>query len=120
MRIWGDEQVTDAIVANWFDHLFAQNGWLSVARKRPIPHESWFQNSGYFFYYGHYYAGLCLSFLPPEERGPHQDQLAHVLLALQEKDGSWWDYPMFDYHQEYGTAFGLMALERAKRSEPTK
>ncbi|NQT52944.1 hypothetical protein HQ576_12875, partial [bacterium] len=38
---------------------------------------------------------------------------AHTLLRLQEKDGSWWDYPFYDYHQPYGTAFALMSLVRS-------
>ena len=25
-------------------------------------------------------------------------------------DGSWWDYPLYDYHQAYGTGYSLMAL----------
>ena len=32
----------------------------------------------------------------------------------QEKDGSWWDYPLYDYHQPYGTAFALMTLARCR------
>ena len=34
------------------------------------------------------------------------------MLDRQEKDGSWWDYPLYDYHQPYGTAFALMTLQR--------
>jgi hypothetical protein len=117
MRIWGDTDVTDAIVKNWLDRLFARNGWLDIGRKRPIPHESWFQVAGYFFYFGHYYAARCIELLPENERGPYQDQMAHVMLALQEKDGSWWDYPMYSYHQAYGTAYALMCLQRCKRAE---
>ena len=49
-------------------------------------------------------------------RPPFQDQLAHVLLRLQEKDGSWWDFPMYDYHQQYGTAFALMSLHRTRKT----
>ncbi len=116
MRIWGDKSVTDAIVENWLDRLYARNGWLDIGRKRPIPHESWFMVAGYFFYFGHYYAARSIDLLPESERGPFQDQLAHILLALQEKDGSWWDYPMYNYHQEYGTAFALMSLVRCKRA----
>ena len=101
----------------WLDRLFARNLWLDIGRKRPIPHESWFQVAGYFFYYGHYYAGLCIEQLDPAERGRHQDQLAHVLLRLQEKDGCWWDFPFYDYHQQYGTAFALMSLGRCRRAE---
>ncbi len=116
MRLWGDTQVTDAIIINWLDRLFARNGWLSMGRKRPIPHESWFYVAGYFFYFGHYYAARCIELLPQADRPPFQDQLAHVLLALQEKDGSWWDFPMYDYHQQYGTAFALMSLARCRHA----
>ena len=66
MRAWGDKQVTDVVVETWLDRLFARELWLDMGRKRPIPHESWFQVAGYFFYYGHYYAGRCIEILPPE------------------------------------------------------
>jgi hypothetical protein len=108
--------VTDQVLAVWLDRLFARNGWLSIGRKRPIPHESWFSVAGYFYYYGHYYAALCIEELPEAERGAYWDQLAHVLLALQEKDGCWWDYPFYDYHQQYGTAFALMSLGRCRHA----
>ncbi len=114
MRLWGDPQVTDAILKTWLNRLFARNGWLDMGRKRPIPHESWFHVAAYFFYFGHYYAARCIELLPEADRLPYQDQLAHLLLAVQEKDGSWWDYPMYDYHQQYGTAFALMSLARCR------
>ena len=116
MRLWGDEEVTDEVLTTWLDRLFARNLWLDIGRKRPIPHESWFQVAGYFFYYGHYYAALCIEQLEPSERPRHQDQLAQVLLGLQEKDGSWWDYPFYDYHQQYGTAFAIMSLVRCRHA----
>jgi hypothetical protein len=115
MRLWGDQETTDAIIETWLDRLFARNLWLDIGRKRPIPHESWFQIAGYFFYFGHYYAGLCIEQIPEKDRAPFQDHLAHVLLPLQEKDGCWWDFPMFDYHRQYGTAFALMTLHRTQR-----
>lgn len=115
MRLWGDSEVTDDVLITWLDRLFARNLWLDMGRKRPIPHESWFQVAGYFYYYGHYYAGLCIEQLEPPERGRHQDQLAQVLLRLQERDGSWWDYPLYDYHQQYGTAYAIMSLLRCRR-----
>jgi hypothetical protein len=115
LRLWGDKRVTDHVLTVWLDRLFARNLWLDLGRKRPIPHESFFQVAGYFFYYGHYYAALCIDQLKPEARPFYQDQLAHVLLPLQEKDGSWWDYPLYNYHQQYGTAFALMALKRCQK-----
>ena len=85
MRLWGDTQVSDAIMKNWLDRLFARNGWLDIGRKRPVPHESWFQVAGYFFYFGHYYAALCIEQLPEADRPPFQDQLAHVLTGHSRK-----------------------------------
>jgi hypothetical protein len=114
LRLWGDRQVTDEVLKTWLDRLFARNGWLDIGRKRPIPHEAWFQVAGYFFYYGHYYAARCIELLPESDRPPYQGHLAAVLVALQEKDGSWWDFPLYDYHQQYGTAFALMSLQRCR------
>jgi hypothetical protein len=116
LRLWGDKKITDRVLATWLDRLFARNGWLDMARKRPIPHESHFMVAGYFFYFGHYYAALCIDQLKLEQRPFYQDHLAHVLLRLQEKDGSWWDFPLYNYHQQYGTAFALMALHRCRHA----
>jgi hypothetical protein len=112
LRLWGDATITDRVLDTWLDRLWARNGWLDIGRKRPVPHESWQQVAGYFFYYGHYYAALCLKELPPEDARVHQDHLATILLRLQEKNGSWWDFPFYNYHQQYGTAYALMSLAR--------
>jgi hypothetical protein len=114
LRFWGDETITDQVLREWLDRLVSRNGWLSIGRKRPIPHEAWFQVAGYFFYYGHYYAALCIEQLKGEDAGRYRDQLAGILLPLQEKDGSWWDFPFYDYHQPYGTAFAVMSLVRCR------
>jgi hypothetical protein len=116
LRLWGDKRITDDVVKTWLDLLISRNGWLGMGRKRPIPHESHFMVAGYFYYYGHYYAALCIEQLKSEERPFYQDQLAHLILPLQEKDGSWWDYPLYNYHQQYGTAFALMTLKRCQKT----
>tara|TARA_R110002096_G_scaffold82164_1_gene191125 strand:+ start:4234 stop:5415 length:1182 start_codon:yes stop_codon:yes gene_type:complete len=117
LRIWGDETVSNEVIVEWLDRLAERNGWLGIGRKRPIPHEAWFQIAGYFYYYGHYYAGLSLRLLPEEERVIHQQRLAGILMELQEKDGSWWDFPFYSYHQPYGTAFAVMTLARCRQDE---
>ena len=114
LRVWGDEKITDEVLDTWLHRLFARNGWLSIGRKRPIPHESWFQVAGYFYYYGHYYAALCIEDLSVEQRGLFQAHMVQTIVPKQEKDGSWWDYPLYDYHQPYGTAFALMTLIRCR------
>ncbi len=115
LRLWGDRKVTDAIIMEWLDRLIVRNGWLDMGRKRPIPHESHFMVAGYFYYYGHYYAALCIDQLPSAGRPFYQDHLAWILLGHQEQDGSWWDYPLYNYHQQYGTAFTLLALEHCRK-----
>jgi hypothetical protein len=114
LRMYGDPKITDERIAAWLNRLYARNLWLDIGRKRPIPHESWYAVAGYFFYYGHSYAALVTEALPESERPPMYEQLAHRLVKLQEKDGSWWDYPLYNYHQQYGTAFALMSLGRCR------
>lgn len=114
LRLWGDKRVTDEVLVTWLNRLFARNDWLGMGRKRPVPHESWFAVAGYFYYYGHYYAALCMDQLDAAARKPFQAHMARLLIDLQEKDGSWWDYPLYDYHQPYGTAFALMSLQRCR------
>ena len=115
LRLYGDKHVTDEVIQTWLNRLFARNGWLSYGRKLPIPHESYFMVAGYFYYYGHYYAAMCIEQLPVAERRHHEDQLAQILLPLQEKDGSWWDYPFYNYHQQYGTAMAIYSLRHCQR-----
>ena len=117
LRLWGDNKVTDQVLKDWLDRLITRNGWLDIGRKRPIPHESHFQVAGYFYYFGHYYATLCAEALPPADRPFYQDHLARILLSHQEKDGSWWDYPFYNYHQQYGTAFALLSLVHCRHGE---
>jgi hypothetical protein len=114
LRVFGDTTITDGVLTNWLGRLISRNGWLGIGRKRPVPHESWFQVAGYFYYYGHYYAALCTDALAAEDARPYRRQLAGILLPLQEKDGSWWDFPFYDYHQPYGTAFAIMTLTRCR------
>ncbi|MEL7336394.1 MAG: hypothetical protein AAFN70_09360, partial [Planctomycetota bacterium] len=114
LRMWGDEKITDQVLQQWLVRLVLRNGWLDIGRKRPVPHESWMQVAGYFYYYGHYYAGLCLEALPESQRQPLRGHLARLMLDRQEKNGCWWDYPLYDYHRPYGTAFALMTLHRCR------
>lgn len=112
LRIWGDNTITDNVIKNWLYRLYVRNGWLDIGRKRPVPHESWMQVAGYFYYFGHYYGAECLALLPEKERPPYQAMLAKLMLDRQEKNGCWWDYPLYDYHRPYGTGFALMTLKR--------
>ena len=114
LRLWGNEQITDAVLEDWLDRLIVRNGWLELGRKRPIPHESFFQVAGYFYYFGHYYAARVVDMLPPDVADGYRGNLARIIIDVQDADGSWWDYPLYDYHQPYGTGFALMTLHRCR------
>ncbi|MCB1206803.1 MAG: terpene cyclase/mutase family protein [Verrucomicrobiae bacterium] len=116
LRIWGDTTITDEVLEDWLVRLRDRNGWLDIGRKRPIPHEAWFQVAGYFYYYGHYYASRCVSLLPREKRPPYYRLVADLILSKQETDGSWWDFPFYTYHQPYGTSFAVMTLARCREN----
>ncbi|MEP4077748.1 prenyltransferase/squalene oxidase repeat-containing protein [Haloferula sp.] len=110
LKIFGEEKVTPEVIETWADRFIEREGFLSIGRKRPVPHETHFSISGYFYYYGVFYFTESVEFLPTDRQAVHARKLAEVVLFRQEKDGSWWDYPLYDYHQPYGTGYSLMAL----------
>lgn len=103
MRFWGDAKITHDVLEQWLDRMICRHGWLDIGRKRPIPHESWMQVAG--FDDGHFYAACCLEQLPTDAQAKYAPHLAKLLIDRQEKDGSWWDYPLYNYHPPYGTSF---------------
>lgn len=115
LRVFGESLVTDEVITTWADRFLAREGFLSNVRKRPVPHEGAFKIAGYFYYYGIYYFTESVRLLPKEQQTPYAEKLAAILLERQEKDGSWWDYPLYDYHQPYGTGYALMALAWCKQ-----
>ncbi|MBM4009856.1 MAG: hypothetical protein ACKO4Z_06260 [Planctomycetota bacterium] len=114
LRLWGNDRISDRVLEEWLDRLVVRNGWLELGRKRPIPHESFFSVAGYFFFYGHYYAARVLDALPDEIADGYRGNLARIMLDAQDADGSWWDFPLYDYHQPYGTGYALMTLHRCR------
>ena len=120
LRLWGDKGITDNVLKIWLYRLYLRNGWLDIGRKRPIPHEAWMGVAGYFYYYGHYYAGLCIDQLPPEDRDTYRNLLAKILIKHQEPDGCWWDYTLYNYYKQYGTAYALMSMQRCLPSSERK
>jgi hypothetical protein len=113
LKLWGAEDITGEVITAWQHRLYSRNGWLDIGRKRPIPHEAWFSVAGYFYYFGHYYAAKSFDLVPEEaDRTLFQTHMAKLMLDRQEKDGSWWDYPFYNYHQPYGTAYAIMIMQR--------
>jgi hypothetical protein len=89
-------------------------GFQQIAVRRPIPHESWYSISGYFYLYGFYYAAVALTEkLPDEQQRELYPWLARGVLYCRQPDGSFWDYPLYNYHYHYGTAYAVLSLSRA-------
>jgi hypothetical protein len=114
LRLWGSPKLDAAACRQGLDIFFHEHAALENGRKRPYPHTTLYQVSGYYYYFDHYYAACLIDSLGPDAKREYGPQLMNVILPLQEPDGSWWDYPMWDYHKPYGTAFAIMSLLRCK------
>lgn len=114
--LWGWPTVGEEESRHGLDLFFQDHIYLDMGRKRPYPHEAWYQTSGYYYYFDHYYAALLIERLDGNDRKTYAQQLAaHVAPHQEPDDGSWWDYAMWDYHKPYGTAFAVMTLLRCDR-----
>ncbi len=103
------ERIVEAL-----ERLKAQGRFLLIARKYPIPHETWFYNSGYFCFFGYDYASMLLDAVPAKVAAVHRASIASVIVPLQEEDGSFWDYQLYGYAKAYGTGYCLQVLSRCR------
>ena len=110
----GSLERTPAKAEKALDDLDRDGRFLQIARKYPIPHETWYFNSGYFCFYGYYYASRLVPFAPEESRARHREAIAKYLVSVQEKDGSFWDYQLYGYHKAYGTGYVLLTLANCR------
>ncbi len=108
----GHESVDAAVVVEGLDEFFRHHRFLDVARRKPIPHETYYYNSGYFYFFGHFYAARLIERLEPPVGAAYAARLAREIIKTQEADGTMWDYPLFQFDTAYGTAFGIMTLQR--------
>ena len=109
--------VSQKELIEWSNRFVNREGFLINAIKRPLPHEAPFGISGYFYYYGHYYLSEAVGAIKDAEiKAKLSNSLIESLIKKQEKDGSWWDYPLFDYHQAYGTGYVLTSLKRHQKT----
>jgi hypothetical protein len=93
------------------NNLRHEHHFIEIGKGRPYPHEAWYFTAGYYFMFGHYYAGLVINELEDADRGEFAQWLQHTMVRLQDPDGSWFDFPLYGYHKCYGAAFGLLALQ---------
>jgi hypothetical protein len=95
---------------------FAEHRFLDAARMKPVPHEAWYYNAAYFYFFGHYHAALAIDELPEAEREPWHRKLRAELLKVQWQDGSSIDFPNMSCMQIAGTSFSLLALQHGLKS----
>lgn len=110
LRRLGDPAITEAHVRQGLTQFFEHHKFLAVARMRPIPHEAYYQNAGYFFFFAHYYCGLVIGELPAGEREGWHARLRPKVLETQRADGSYCDFLGSSYMVTASTAFATMAL----------
>lgn len=106
----GDPDTTVDRVRDGIAQFFAHREFLQVARMRPIPHEAYYMNAGYFYFFGHFYCSQAINLLPAAERPALHALLRPHLLAPQRADGSFCDFLGASYMTTSSTAFTAMAL----------
>ena len=104
------EEISTADLKQGLAHFFKEHRFLDVARKKPRPHEAYYLNSGYFYFFGHYYAAGVIELLPAEDRAVAWPRLCWECTKTQEADGSMVDWYLNTYHKPYGTAYAAMVL----------
>lgn len=108
----GSEMIKPEHLTEGLDQFFEHHRFLDIARGKPVPHEAYYLNSGYFYFFGHYYGARVLELLEPADQVAYRGRLAREIVKCQEEDGSMWDFYINTYHRPYGTAFGAMTLVR--------
>jgi len=114
LKLWGWDNLGKQELRDGLDLFVKDHIFLDMGRKRPIPHESWYQTAGYYYYFDHYYASRLFEFLDDADKAKYAPHILAGILPHQESDGSWWDFPMWDFHKPYGTAFAIMTLLRCE------
>lgn len=89
---------------------FEEHRFLDVARMRPVPHEAYYANAGYFYYFGHLYAAEAIELLPVETRESFHARLRPHLVKTQRPDGSFCDYQSQSYNVAACTGMAAAAL----------
>jgi hypothetical protein len=78
---------------------------------RPVPHEAYYYNSGYFYLFGHYYAARVIELLPRRSARAGTRGCAPHLVKVQRADGSSRTSSRARYMKVAGTPFLALALE---------
>ncbi len=111
LRMAGDKTITDERIRWGLEQFFQNHKFLDAAYQRPIPHEAYYANAGYFYFFGHYHAARAINCLPEAEQESWHAKLRAEIAKAQQKDGSMADFIGSFYSWTYATSFSVMALE---------
>jgi hypothetical protein len=109
---YAETTVQETELTRGLDDFFRDHRFLDVAYGRPHPHEAYYYNSGYFYFFGHYYAARVIEELPAAERAAYAPRLWQHVLKTQDRDGSSEDFKMNSHGRPYSTAFAAATLAR--------
>ena len=112
LKLHGSEVIGVKELRRGLEDLVKQHRFAIAGVHRPIPHESHYAISGYFYLYGHRYASLVLEHMPDADKRHYWPEVVKAVLKTRQPDGSYWDYPLYGYHKFYGTGYALMTLAR--------
>jgi hypothetical protein len=107
----GEPHVTADRIREGLEAFFEHHRFLDVARMRPIPHEAYYANAGYFYFFGHYYAAQAINLLPKGEREAWHAQLRPHIAKAQRTDGSTSDFLGSAYMITASTAYSALVLD---------
>ena len=110
-RSLGDDRVTDEVIREGLEALFRHHGYLDHVRLRPIPHEGFHANAGYFYFFAHYYAARAINLLPVDEREIWHARLRPHLAKTQRRSGASSDFLGSSYTVNAGTSFLVLSLQ---------
>lgn len=111
---WGRD-ISVEQMARGVETLMRDHHYIEIGRGRKVPHEAYYSTSGYYYFYGHYYAGLVIELLDGPQRTELATWLQDLLVEVQDKPGSWFDYPLYGYGHPYATAYAILALQSCDR-----
>ncbi|MBL8863314.1 MAG: terpene cyclase/mutase family protein [Planctomycetes bacterium] len=110
-RVAGDPQAGLDRLRRGLEQFFEHHRFLDVARMRPIPHEAYYANAGYFYFFGHYYASQVVELLPEEEREAWHGRLRAEIVKAQGAAGQFIDFVGSFYSYTYATGFAALTLQ---------
>jgi hypothetical protein len=106
----GEKKITPDRIREGLERFFDEHRFLDCARMRPIPHEAYYQNAAYFYWFGHYYAAEAINLLPEGEREALHARLRPHAVKVQRADGSTADFLPYTSMTTASTAYLVLTL----------